>query len=78
MLILLLNCQPIEAYWRSYSATYTREYHCVDTTVLNPLQGALSIFTDLYSVLLPVMMLWRLEATKQQKVSSPIFPFASF
>lgn len=58
---------PTEAYWKSYSASYTKNYHCTDTTVLNPVQGALSVISDFYSVILPMGMLWKLEATQRQK-----------
>lgn len=57
VLALLLSCQPTEAYWKAYSPTYSKSYHCADITALNPLSGSLSVFSDFYSVVLPMCML---------------------
>lgn len=67
MLALLFNCSPTQAYWKSYSLSYSTKYHCADTTVLNPLSGALSILSDLYSVLLPMGIMAGLNTTTRQK-----------
>ncbi|KAK3110209.1 hypothetical protein LTR53_015732 [Teratosphaeriaceae sp. CCFEE 6253] len=68
-LALILNCRPTEAYWKSFSLAYTADYTCADTRNLNPLSGALSVFSDFYSVVLPMAMLRHFEAPKRQKMA---------
>ncbi|KAK4900655.1 hypothetical protein LTR27_002371 [Elasticomyces elasticus] len=68
-LALILNCRPTEAYWKAYSPSYTKSYYCADTRNLNPVSGALSVFSDLYAVLLPMGMLRHFDAPKKQKVA---------
>ncbi|KAK3075912.1 hypothetical protein LTR53_000341 [Teratosphaeriaceae sp. CCFEE 6253] len=68
-LALILNCRPTEAYWKSFSLAYTADYTCADTRNLNPLSGALSVFSDFYSVVLPMGMLRHFEAPKRQKMA---------
>jgi hypothetical protein len=65
VIVLLVNCRPTEAYWKAYSPTYKTKYVCTDTTVLNPVSGALSMLSDLYSVVLPMSMLRHFDAPKR-------------
>lgn len=58
ILLLIFNCRPTEAYWKSYSPTYSAHYTCTSTQVANPISGVLSCVSDFYSVLLPMAMLW--------------------
>ncbi|KAI5370883.1 hypothetical protein Slin14017_G017620 [Septoria linicola] len=67
VLALVFNCSPTSAYWRSFNVNYVDDYRCADTTVLNPLSGALSILSDVYSVVLPMLIMARLQATQRQK-----------
>jgi len=69
VLVLVFNCSPTDSYWRSYNLAYTKEYTCVDTRHLNPVSGALSVFSDLYSVILPMGMLRHFEAPRRQKMA---------
>ena len=69
ILALILNCRPTEAYWKSYSPSYTQSYECTDTTSLNPISGTLSVVSDLYSVVLPMAMMWHFEMDKRKKIA---------
>ncbi|KAK3675345.1 hypothetical protein LTR78_004855 [Recurvomyces mirabilis] len=69
ILALILTCQPTNSYWLSYSPTYEKPYHCVDTRSVNPLSGALSVFSDFYSVLLPMLMLRHFDIPHRQKTA---------
>ncbi|PPJ54238.1 hypothetical protein CBER1_05157 [Cercospora berteroae] len=76
VLALIFNCSPTDAYWKSYDPKYTANYHCTDTKVLNPLSGALSILSDVYSVLLPMAIMAKLKATRRQKIAlNVVFSF---
>lgn len=69
VLTLIFNCTPTEAYWKSFSPTYTRKYHCVDTTIVNLLAGIAAVTSDLYSVVLPCAMTRNLQIPRLQKVA---------
>ncbi|KAH9826755.1 hypothetical protein Tdes44962_MAKER03298 [Teratosphaeria destructans] len=69
VLSLIFTCSPTASYWKAFSGTYTVDYTCTDTTALNPLSGALSMFSDLYAVLLPMSMLRHFDAPRRQKVA---------
>ena len=69
VLSLVFTCNPVEAWWMSYDFTYDREYTCSDTTIANPLSGALSVLSDLYTVVLPCLMLRHFDAPRRQKIA---------
>ena len=68
VLALVFNCTPTNAYWMSLDPEWKHEYHCRDTRSLNPIAGALSAVSDLYSVVLPMVMLRKLQITRRQKI----------
>lgn len=69
VLTLIFNCSPTEAYWKSFSLTYTTDYTCVNTTAINLLAGILSIISDLYSIILPCMMTRHLLLPPTQRLA---------
>jgi hypothetical protein len=69
VLALVFNCRPTEAYWKALSFTYTKDYYCADTRLVNPLSGVLSVVSDLYSVFLPMGMLYRVEIERKRRIA---------
>nr|POE47575.1 hypothetical protein CFP56_00906 [Quercus suber] len=71
ILALLLSCRPVSAYWRAFNVLYalSGKFSCTDTRVLNPINGCLAVVSDLYSVLLPMAMLWNFECPRRQKIA---------
>jgi hypothetical protein len=69
--MLIFACSPTEAYWRSFNPVYaaTADFKCADTRYANIMSGALSIASDLWSVLLPCLMLRNFDAPRRQKVA---------
>lgn len=67
--VLCFQCQPTEAYWKSLSFTYTADWKCADTRILNPISGALSVVSDFYSVLLPMAMTRHFDIDKRKKIA---------
>ena len=63
-------CQPLSAYWESYSLGYDEEYQCINGNILTPVSGVLSIISDLYAVILPCVMLrhYDLDVPRRQKI----------
>lgn len=68
ILVLIFNCSPTEAYWKAFNPSWTAQYTCVDTTIVNLLAGIMSIISDLYSVILPCLMTRHLLLPKAQKL----------
>lgn len=71
VIMLATACSPTEAYWKSFNLEYlaTEEFTCLDTRYANILSGALSIASDLWSVLLPCLMLRSFDAPRRQKIA---------
>jgi hypothetical protein len=62
---------PLEAQWRRLNSTYTRKYQCAlpeTQTAVSELSGALSVITDFYSVLLPAMLVFKIQVTRRQRI----------
>lgn len=70
LLAMILVCRPLEAYWKSYDFTWHKPYTCVDSTSLNPIIGSLSVVSDVYSVVLPGIILahYQLDLPRRQKI----------
>ncbi|KAK3067958.1 hypothetical protein LTR53_014829 [Teratosphaeriaceae sp. CCFEE 6253] len=68
---LIFNCSPTWAYWKAYDKDWDaqQEYHCAETGIVNLIAGILSIVSDLYSIVLPCLMLQGLEMPRRQKVT---------
>lgn len=69
LLVLCLQCRPTEAYWKSLSFTYTKDFECSNTKILNPISGALSVVSDFYSVLLPMAMTRHFDIDRRKKIA---------
>ena len=63
-------CRPLDAYWLSYDFGYDKQYTCVDGNVLSPFVGILSMTSDIYTVVLPCVMLQHFELSipRRQKI----------
>ena len=70
LLVYCFLCQPLSSYWESYNFDYDKPYTCINGDVLNPFIGVLSVFTDIYTVVLPCAMLSQVEldVPKRQKI----------
>lgn len=69
MLTLVFNCMPTEAYWKTFNPMYTRDFTCVDTTAVNLMAGIFAIVSDLYAVVLPAVMTWKLQINRTQRIA---------
>lgn len=66
--LLAINCLPTEAYWMVYSFHWHKDYTCSRVISINAVAGGLSLLSDLYSVVLPCIMLQGLEISRKQKI----------
>ncbi|KAK5173751.1 uncharacterized protein LTR77_002432 [Saxophila tyrrhenica] len=67
--MLIFNCNPTRAYWKSFDLLWTEEYKCVNTTVVNLLAGIFAALSDLYAVALPCLMTRHFDLPRRQKIA---------
>lgn len=67
--MLIFSCSPTAAYWKSFNPYYDEDFHCIQSQYTNVLSGGMSIASDLYSVLLPCIMLRKFDAPRRQKIA---------
>lgn len=67
--MLIFSCSPTAAYWESFNPYYQEDFHCIQSQYTNVLSGGMSIASDLYSVLLPCIMLRKFDAPRRQKIA---------
>ena len=67
ILILCTTCKPLNAYWLSYSPTYRTPHICDHPGAGPPISGALSVFSDFYSVVLPYLFVRKLQISWRQR-----------
>jgi hypothetical protein len=66
-LVLVLNCRPTNAYWMSMDPNYAEEYTCIDRHFFDPFKGSLSVLSDVYALLLPQFMIWKLNLKTESR-----------
>ena len=66
--VLFVVCLPTSSYWESLDVSYTKPYKCINTTVIDPLIVALSVFSDTYSLIIPHIVIRRLKMPKREKL----------
>ncbi len=67
--MLIFNCNPTRAYWKSFDPLWPVEYTCINTTVVNLLAGIFAVLSDLYAVALPCLMTRHFDLPRRQKVA---------
>ncbi|KAI9714279.1 MAG: hypothetical protein M1820_000239 [Bogoriella megaspora] len=67
IIILCTNCKPLNAYWLSYSPTYTTPHVCDPPGAGPPVSGAMSVFSDFYAVVLPYLLVRKLQVSWRQR-----------
>jgi hypothetical protein len=67
-LFLIFACTPTQASWKSLDLTWKKPYHCVDREVVDTLVGSLSVFSDLYAMLIPIYIVSKLKMQMSRKI----------
>jgi hypothetical protein len=65
---LVFACDPVNAAWRSLNITWTGKYQCADRHIVDPLNGVFSVFSDIYSLIIPILIVSRLTMPSNRKV----------
>ena len=71
LVLLFTVCTPLASYWLQYSMHPLAHYHClsVDTrSALSKTSGVLSVVTDFYSLMLPAILLMRIQVAKRRRI----------
>lgn len=69
--ILLVGCNPVEARWMKFDPTWraTHKFKCLNSPFVTiPLSGALSVFSDVYALAIPAILLSGLQMARRQKI----------
>ena len=71
VLTLCLLCRPLPAYWLSFDAHWAATHHhtCGSEQIADPLSGIFSSIGDIYSALLPMILISRLQLPRRQKMA---------
>ncbi|KAF2771062.1 hypothetical protein EJ03DRAFT_44815 [Teratosphaeria nubilosa] len=71
VLALDLTCQPTQALWKAFSASWRQqhEYSCANILLVNLFSGIISTASDALTFLLPCLMLRGLEISGRQKLA---------
>jgi hypothetical protein len=68
-LMLLLECRPMNAYWKAFGPDYKEPYTCSHEEISLPISGLFSVASDFYATLLPFLLLRRLQLPRPQKMA---------
>ncbi|KAG9777535.1 hypothetical protein ABEF93_000394 [Exophiala dermatitidis] len=70
-LTLLLICDPVRAYWKQFDFSWaaSTSYKCGAENVALPASAGLSVLGDLYSTLLPLLLIFNLDLPLRQKAA---------
>lgn len=70
------QCDPPEAYWKSFDPSYGHSYTCADTKAINAIAGVFAVLGGSYSVVLPILMARRLRIPLRQRIAlNAVFSF---
>lgn len=67
-LFLVFVCKPVEASWKSLDLTWTTKYSCATRSVPDEMVGILSVFSDIYSMVIPVYVVSKLKMPRGNKI----------
>ncbi|KAK4934329.1 hypothetical protein LTR10_024373 [Elasticomyces elasticus] len=66
---LFLICRPFPSYWESYSPIYTKKYTCGNEQPPFVFSAVASVVSDVYSSVLPMMLIRNLNLSRKQRLS---------
>jgi hypothetical protein len=71
IIALSLACRPTQAYWLAFNLKWatTHKFTCADEHISLPMSAGLSTFGDLYSTLIPCILILSLNLPRRQKLA---------
>lgn len=68
VLFLSAVCSPTNASWKSLNINYNKPYKCADRGIFDPMWGVVSVISDAYAIVLPELLVKRLQISFRQKI----------
>lgn len=74
LVLLLVECKPVSAYWLAFDPAWVKEghtYKCLSPgeSLTLPMSGAFSVLGDFYSTALPLCLVYSLDLPRRQKIA---------
>ena len=66
--VLIFSCQPISAVYRGMDPKWLTEYRCINREPSDLFNGIFNICTDIYSIILPVLVVRGLSMDRKRKI----------
>ena len=69
--LLLGICRPLNAYWDRFSGVWLQKhpkFFCYSENIAMPLSAALSVVTDLYATIVPLVLVWIIPRLTKDKM----------
>ncbi|KAF2843411.1 hypothetical protein M501DRAFT_903162, partial [Patellaria atrata CBS 101060] len=65
------GCKPISAFWYRQIPQWraTHEFSCLDDAAVYFTAGSISVVQDILAVILPMILVWKLQMTRRQKIA---------
>jgi hypothetical protein len=67
-LYLLLVCKPVDASWKSLDIGYATPYTCSSRKIPDIMVGVISVFSDVYALIIPEVVVYRLRVERRKKI----------
>lgn len=70
-LAIIFTCWPVSSYWEQYAhfpLPYNKKYKCAREDIALPVSGALSVLSDFYATIVPLLLLKDLKIPRKQKL----------
>jgi hypothetical protein len=70
LLLMVLQCRPVHAFWLQYSSPkpYTEKFSCIDASIVPLANACVSVITDFLAAILPMFLFWQLHMPKREKL----------
>jgi hypothetical protein len=71
-MVMFLICRPYDSYWNQFSLvwlTQGHKWHCAREDISLPISGVLSVIGDLYSTVLPLLLVSHLQMNFRKKLA---------
>ncbi|KAF2097809.1 hypothetical protein NA57DRAFT_56991 [Rhizodiscina lignyota] len=65
---LTFICSPTNASWKSLNISYNEPYKCAYRGIFDPMWGIVSVVSDVYAIVLPEILVKRLQIKLRQKL----------
>ncbi|EON65935.1 hypothetical protein W97_05177 [Coniosporium apollinis CBS 100218] len=71
VILAVAQCLPVEAYWLRLNPVWatTHKYKCINEPVGVIIAGSISIVQDFIACGLPIMLFWKLQMPRRQKIA---------